>query len=74
MVTEAQKQGVSKVLQGKVEHLPFPDSPFNFISMGYALRHVTDLTLTFKEYLRVLKPGGQLLILEISWPESFLPY
>ncbi len=74
MVTEAQKQGVSTVLQGKAEYLPFPDSIFDFISMGYALRHVTDLTLTFKEYFRVLKPGGQLLILEIARPDSFLPY
>lgn len=74
MVTEAQKQGVSTVLQGKAEDLPFPDSTFDFISMGYALRHVTDLTHTFKEYLRVLKPGGQVLILEISRPDSFLPY
>jgi len=74
MVTEAHKQGVSTILQGKAEYLPFPDSIFDFISMGYALRHVTDLTLTFKEYLRVLKPGGRLLILEISRPDSFLPY
>jgi demethylmenaquinone methyltransferase/2-methoxy-6-polyprenyl-1,4-benzoquinol methylase len=74
MVTEAQKQGISKVLQGKAEDLPFPDSIFDFISMGYALRHVTDLTHTFKEYLRVLKPGGQMLILEIARPDSFLPY
>ncbi len=74
MVTEAQKQGVSTVLQGKAEHLPFPDEIFDFISMGYALRHVTDLALTFKEYLRVLKPGGQILLLEISRPDSFLPY
>jgi demethylmenaquinone methyltransferase/2-methoxy-6-polyprenyl-1,4-benzoquinol methylase len=74
MVTQAHQQGVSTVLQGKAEHLPFPDSKFDFISMGYALRHVSDLTLTFKEYLRVLKPGGQLLILEISRPDSFLPY
>ena len=70
MVTEAQKQGVSTVLQGKAEHLPFPDSIFDFISMGYALRHVTDLTLTFKEYLRVLKPGGRFVCLEFSRPVS----
>ena len=74
MVTEARKQGIARILQGKAEDLPFPDSIFDFISMGYALRHVTDLTLTFKEYLRVLKPGGQLLILEIARPNSFLPY
>ena len=74
MVTEARKQGVSTAIQGKAENLPFPDSTFDFISMGYALRHVTDLTFTFKEYLRVLKPGGQVLILEIARPDSALPY
>ena len=74
MVTQAQKQGVSTVLQGKAEYLPFPDSMFDFISMGYALRHVSDLTVTFKEYLRVLKPDGKLLLLEISRPDSSLHY
>lgn len=74
MVRQAHQQGVSTVLQGKAEHLPFPDSKFDFISMGYALRHVSDLTLTFKEYLRVLKPGGQVLILEISRPDSSIPF
>ncbi len=74
MLTEAKKQGISRVLQGHAEHLPFPDSIFDFISMGYALRHVTDLSCTFKEYFRVLKPGGKLLILEIARPNSFLPY
>ncbi len=74
MVTQAHQQGVSAVLQGKAEHLPFSDSIFDFISMGYALRHVSDLTITFNEYLRVLKPGGQLLILEIARPDSFLHY
>ncbi len=74
MVTEAKKQGTLMVVQGKAENLPFPDSTFDFISMGYALRHVTDLTFTFREYLRVLKPEGQVLILEISRPDSSLPY
>lgn len=74
MVAQAHQQGISTVLQGKAEYLPFPDSTFDFISMGYALRHVSDLTITFKEYLRVLKPGGQLLILEIARPDSFFPY
>ena len=74
MITEAKKQGITSVLQSKAEDLPFSNSRFDFISMGYALRHVSDLTLTFKEYLRVLKPGGRLLLLEISRPESALHY
>jgi demethylmenaquinone methyltransferase/2-methoxy-6-polyprenyl-1,4-benzoquinol methylase len=36
--------------------------------MGYALRHVTDLDATFREFNRVLKPNGKLLILEITKP------
>ncbi len=38
--------------------------------MGYALRHVTDLKQAFAEYHRVLRPGGRLLILEISRPQT----
>ena len=36
--------------------------------MGFALRHVTTLDETFQEYHRVLKPGGKLLILEMTKP------
>ena len=60
------------VIQGVAERLPFPDNSFDFLSMGYALRHVTDLNVTFDEYFRVLKPGGRLLILEFARPKSRL--
>ncbi len=55
-------------VQGRAEALPFPDNFFDFLTMGYALRHVTDLETTFREYCRVLKPEGRLLILEITKP------
>jgi demethylmenaquinone methyltransferase/2-methoxy-6-polyprenyl-1,4-benzoquinol methylase len=38
--------------------------------MGYALRHVSDLTTAFAEYGRVLKPGGIVLLLDICRPRS----
>jgi demethylmenaquinone methyltransferase/2-methoxy-6-polyprenyl-1,4-benzoquinol methylase len=53
---------------GRAEQLPLPDNSFDFLTMGYALRHVTSLDRTFHEYHRVLKPGGKLLILEITKP------
>ena len=40
------------------------------MAMGYALRHVTDLETTFREYQRVLKPGGKVLILEVTKPSG----
>jgi demethylmenaquinone methyltransferase / 2-methoxy-6-polyprenyl-1,4-benzoquinol methylase len=57
-------------VQGLGERLPFPDTRFDFVTMGYALRHVPDLDQAFKEYRRVLKPGGRLLLLEITRPAS----
>ncbi|MBL1293239.1 MAG: class I SAM-dependent methyltransferase [Thiotrichales bacterium] len=63
------RAGVKNTLQGFGEHLPFPDNNFDFITMGYALRHVTDLNLLFSEYHRVLKPGGKILLLEITQPQ-----
>ena len=55
---------------GMAEQLPFAASQFDFLSMGYALRHVSDLIATFGEYHRVLKPGGRVCILEITPPRG----
>jgi demethylmenaquinone methyltransferase/2-methoxy-6-polyprenyl-1,4-benzoquinol methylase len=55
---------------GRAEQLPFPDNTFDFLTMGYALRHVTELETAFSEYLRVLKPGGKILLLEITKPSN----
>ncbi len=70
MLSEAKAQGCNKLLHGIAEHLPFPDRSFDVLTMGYALRHVVDLDIVFAEYCRVLKPGGQVLLLEIARPES----
>jgi len=70
MLHEAQKGPCRNLIQGVGEQLPFPDASFDFLSMGYALRHVSDLRVAFREYRRVLKPGGIVLLLEISRPRS----
>ena len=70
MLRQAQENGVTDILRGVAEHLPFPDDTFDFVIMGYAIRHVFDLQHTFNEYWRVSKPGGRIVILEISRPNS----
>ena len=72
MLREAQKGPCRSLVRGVGECLPFPDASFDFLSMGYALRHVPDLRAAFAEYRRVLKPGGIVLLLEISRPRSAL--
>ncbi|MGV8935431.1 MAG: class I SAM-dependent methyltransferase [Gallionellaceae bacterium] len=58
------------LVEGKAEQIPFPDSHFDFLSMGYALRHIGDLLVAFNEFHRVMKPGAKLCMLEITCPES----
>jgi demethylmenaquinone methyltransferase / 2-methoxy-6-polyprenyl-1,4-benzoquinol methylase len=60
------------LVQGLGETLPFRGGAFDFVAMGYALRHVPDLETAFREYHRVLRPGGRLLVLEITAPASRL--
>ena len=54
------------------EQLPVAAASVDFVSMGFALRHVADIDAVFAEYLRVLRPGGRLCLLEITRPERRL--
>ena len=56
-------------LQANAEALPFPDSHFDIITIAFGLRNVTDKDAAIRSMLRVLKPGGKLLILEFSKPQ-----
>ncbi len=56
--------------QGTAEALPVPDASSDFLSMGYALRHIGDVAAAFSEFHRVLRPGGRLTVLEITRPRG----
>ena len=56
--------------QADAQYLPFPDNTFDCITIAFGLRNVTDKDLALRSMLRVLKPGGRLLVLEFSKPQN----
>ncbi len=56
--------------QANAEALPFADRSFDCVTIGFGLRNVTDKPRALAAMRRVLRPGGQLLVLEFSHPTA----
>ena len=72
MLTAGRRVAKFDEVQARAESLPFADASFDLLTVGYALRHFADLRATFAEYRRVLRPGGRVLIMEITSPRTKL--
>jgi len=59
-----------RLLAGSAEAIPAANNAADFLSMGYALRHISDLAPAFAEFHRVLRPGSRLCLLEITMPDT----
>ena len=59
-----------RFVQADAEKLPFPDNHFDCITIAFGLRNVTHKDQALASMLRVLKPGGRLLVLEFSKPTN----
>ena len=55
-----------KWYKAKAEKLPFKNDTYDFYTISYGIRNVSDINLSLKEALRVLKPGGRFMCLEFS--------
>lgn len=64
--------GNLSIAQVDAEALPFDDNSFDRITIAFGLRNVTRQSAALESMLRVLKPGGKLLILEFSRPAEAL--
>jgi demethylmenaquinone methyltransferase / 2-methoxy-6-polyprenyl-1,4-benzoquinol methylase len=73
MIEHAKVPAGVRLLAGSAEAIPAPDHSADFLTLGYALRHVSDLGAAFTEFYRVLRPGGSLCLLEITLPEGKVP-
>ena len=71
LIDEGQVGNV-RCVQANAECLPFADSSFHAVTIGFGLRNVTDKVRALASMHRVLKPGGQLLVLEFSRPVAAL--
>jgi demethylmenaquinone methyltransferase/2-methoxy-6-polyprenyl-1,4-benzoquinol methylase len=60
--------GNVQFVQADAERLPFAERSFHCITIGFGLRNVTDKHAALCSMFRVLRPGGQLLVLEFSRP------
>ncbi len=67
LLDQGRIQNVS-IVQANAESLPFPSHYFDRILIGFGLRNITDKHKALTHMLRVLKPGGQVIILEFSQP------
>ena len=57
---------------GDAENLRFDDNTFDRVCVAFGVRNFENLMQGLKEMLRVLKPGGKLIILELSYPKNRL--
>ncbi|MBQ5424446.1 MAG: bifunctional demethylmenaquinone methyltransferase/2-methoxy-6-polyprenyl-1,4-benzoquinol methylase UbiE [Bacteroidales bacterium] len=69
------RKGLSDKIELRVAdcaHLPFDDNTFDAVTCGYGVRNFAELDRSLTEIFRVLKPGGQLRILEFTYPTNKL--
>lgn len=76
MLAHAASRGVAKTLVADALNLPFPGGGFDVVTVAFGLRNMADYPAALREMLRVLKPGGRLVILDFSLPGGLLraPY
>jgi demethylmenaquinone methyltransferase / 2-methoxy-6-polyprenyl-1,4-benzoquinol methylase len=69
-VRAAGLSGRIELREGRAEELPFGDASFDALTFTYLLRYVDDPSATMKELARVVRPGGQIAMLDFFVPSG----
>ena len=76
MLDVAVRRGLTNVLEADAMNLPLPDASYDAATVAFGLRNMADYEKALREFRRVLRPGGHLLVLDFSMPENIFaaPY
>jgi demethylmenaquinone methyltransferase/2-methoxy-6-polyprenyl-1,4-benzoquinol methylase len=69
-VARRRQRGAVDFQEGDAMDLRFPDASFDVVTIGFGLRNVADRDQALREFRRVLRPGGRLMVLDFSTPNS----
>ncbi|MGN0837233.1 MAG: ubiquinone/menaquinone biosynthesis methyltransferase [Akkermansia sp.] len=72
MLEVAQRRGLRRVLEADALHLPLDSGSFDAATVAFGLRNMADYAAALREFRRVLRPGGHLLVLDFSLPGGLL--
>lgn len=72
MLDVAVRRGLKKVLEADALHLPLPDASFDAATVAFGLRNMADYEAALREFRRILRPGGHLMVLDFSLPQGLL--
>jgi demethylmenaquinone methyltransferase/2-methoxy-6-polyprenyl-1,4-benzoquinol methylase len=70
---KVEKKGLSgqvNFIQGNALRIPFRDNTFDVTGMAFGIRNISDRTEALREMLRVTAPGGQIMVLEMTFIEN----
>lgn len=71
-VADAGLDNCIEFMQADSLDMPFSDNSFDAITVAYGVRNFADLEAGYREMLRVLRPGGKVVVLELSTPKGQL--
>ena len=72
MLEIARRRGLHNTLVADALHLPLADGEFDAATAAFGLRNMADYAAALREFHRILRPGGHLLVLELGIPDGVL--